>query len=169
MMELRKLAAALLVFALVTSAAARAEDRSKDDTIRELLEMTGTVAVAEQAGQQMMSLILEQNWKLLRKLYPQAPDHMRTLIEEELKIAFREALPEFVDAVIVIYSRYFTIAEVNDMVAFYKTETGRKVIRVLPELMAESMAMGAKWGEHIVGPLAAERVRDKLRHEGYEL
>lgn len=77
MMELRKLAAALLVFALVTSIAARTEDRSKDDTIRELLEITGTVALAEQVGQQMMSLMLGQHWKVLRKLYPQAPDYMR--------------------------------------------------------------------------------------------
>ena len=166
MMEPRKLAAALLVLALVTGCA---EERSKEDAIRELIELTGMTALAQQVAKQMVQVTVQESWKQLKKFYPRAPDHLRILIEEELNIAFGESIPVYIDAVIVIYSKYYTISEVNELVMFYKSDLGRKITRVTPELTAETMALGEKWGRHIVGPLAAERVRDKLRHEGYEL
>ena len=123
----------------------------------------------EQVINQMMQVTQREYRKILKKLYPHAPDSLFVLMEEELSRAFSESIPELVELTIVIYSKYFTITEVNEWIAFYKSELGRKIIRVTPGLTAESMTMGEQWGRHIVGPLAAERVREKLRQEGYEL
>ncbi len=169
MMEPRKFAVALLAFTLVTSAAAGAEGRSKDDAIRKLLEIAGTAALMEQVSNQMLQVTMQQYWKLIKQLHPQAPDRLRPLMEEELSRAFSESIPEFIDLAIAVYSKHFTITEVNEWIAFYESELGRKIARVTPEITAETMALGEQWGRHIVGPLARERVKEKLRQEGYDL
>ncbi len=168
-MEPRKFAAALLVFALIISSAARAEDRSKDDTIRELLEIAGTAALIEQTANQMMQVTLKEYWKLTKKVYPQAPDRLYPMMEEELRRAFSESIPEIIELTIGTYSKHFTITEVNEWIAFFESELGRKIARVTPEITAETMALGERWGRHIVGPRAAERIKEKLRQEGYDL
>ncbi|PZQ13053.1 MAG: hypothetical protein DI565_15430 [Ancylobacter novellus] len=38
-----------------------------------------------------------------------------------------------------IYAKYFSAAELQDMIDFYKTETGRKSLTVLPAMTAELM------------------------------
>ncbi|MBI3705535.1 MAG: DUF2059 domain-containing protein, partial [Rhizobiales bacterium] len=40
-----------------------------------------------------------------------------------------------------IYARHFTVAEMGELVAFYKTPTGAKALRELPKVTAESFAM----------------------------
>jgi hypothetical protein len=47
-----------------------------------------------------------------------------------------------------IYAKYFTEAELADLVAFYDTPTGRKSISVMPDLMREGMQAGAE----LLGP-----------------
>lgn len=38
-----------------------------------------------------------------------------------------------------LYDKYFTENEIKDMIAFYRTPTGKKSISVMPQLVAESM------------------------------
>jgi len=46
------------------------------------------------------------------------------------------------DAMVRIYARYFTNAEIEAMTAFYTSPAGRKSIEVMPQLMQESMQAG---------------------------
>lgn len=46
--------------------------------------------------------------------------------------------PEFIR----IYAESFTVAELRDLSAFYKTPTGKKSLEKMPELMNKGMAMG---------------------------
>jgi len=39
-----------------------------------------------------------------------------------------------------IYARHFTAAELRDLTAFYRTPTGQKALRVLPQVMGEVLA-----------------------------
>ena len=43
-----------------------------------------------------------------------------------------------------LYLETFTQSEVEDLVVFYKTPTGRKSIRLMPEMMAQGAAIGQK-------------------------
>ena len=170
MMEPRMFAAALLVLALVTgTGTVRAEERSKEDAIRELIEITGLAAMADQLVQQTSPMMMQDFWKVLKKAYPQAPDQLFDIMEEEMMSTFTEAIPEFIDRTIVIYAKYFTISEINELNLFYRTELGRKLIHVMPELIVETTTFGYLWGRDIVGPRAEKRIKDKLRQKGYEL
>jgi hypothetical protein len=47
-----------------------------------------------------------------------------------------------------MYGRYFTEKELDDLIAFYSTPTGRKTIEVLPRLMSDAVQAGGQ----ILGP-----------------
>ncbi len=46
------------------------------------------------------------------------------------------------DDVAKIYAKYFTAKEINDLIAFYKTPTGQKALRIMPQTMAEGRRIG---------------------------
>lgn len=46
---------------------------------------------------------------------------------------------EMLDAMIPVYQKHFTKGDVNALVAFYDSPTGKKMIRDLPAIMQESM------------------------------
>ncbi len=49
-----------------------------------------------------------------------------------------ERLPALLDNTAQTYARYFTAAELHEVTAFYNTETGSKLLKVLPKVTAES-------------------------------
>lgn len=64
---------------------------------------------------------------------------------------FRERLPaainyaEYIEtAVYPIYDKAFTEKELADLVAFYKSDTGQKVLVVLPQLMTDAMEVAQR-------------------------
>ena len=42
-------------------------------------------------------------------------------------------------AIVPLYARYFTAAEIDQIIAFYQTPVGAKMITTMPQLMVESM------------------------------
>ena len=82
--------------------------------------------------------------------------------------AFSDAEPAFANALVSVYSKHFTADELRDLVAFYRTETGRKTIEVMPSILAETTTMGTEWGRR-VSELAAKKAAQRLRDRGYEL
>lgn len=65
-----------------------------------------------------------------------------------------------------LYMRTFTEAELRDLVAFYKTPTGRKSLETLPVLMQESARLGQELAEQHKGELQImiqARVRELAR------
>ncbi len=82
---------------------------------------------------------------------------------------FRERLPKEInygqfikDAVYPLYDKYFTEKELADLVAFYKTETGQKIVSTMPKLFAESTAMSEKFLLPKVLELVDKIVKEEL-------
>jgi hypothetical protein len=42
-----------------------------------------------------------------------------------------------------VYARYLTVDEMREIAAFYRTPTGAKTLRVMPEMMSEAMGQFA--------------------------
>lgn len=51
-------------------------------------------------------------------------------------------IDEMLNAMPALYARHFTVAEIQEMGRFYKTPLGAKTLKVMPQLMAESMQLG---------------------------
>jgi hypothetical protein len=48
-------------------------------------------------------------------------------------------LDEMMDSMVPAYQKHFTEGDINNLIAFYSSPTGAKLLRELPEIMAESM------------------------------
>ena len=70
---------------------------------------------------------------------------------------------EFIEMIIPIYEKHFTHEEIKQLIAFYESPIGKKMIKVQPQLMMDSMTAGEEWGKKLI-----KRVKEKLREEGYE-
>ena len=78
---------------------------------------------------------------------------------EAAKIDFGELMN---DAFIRIYAKYFSEAEIRDLIAFYSSPTGRKSIDVLDDLMREGMQVGV---ERVAPKLDEILARVRREHE----
>lgn len=60
-----------------------------------------------------------------------------------------------------LYDKYFTEGELADMIAYYRTPTGQKALRLMPELLADSVRQSAE----ILGPQLTRIARQILQEE----
>lgn len=78
---------------------------------------------------------------------PQAAQTISDATSKVMRANLRPYLTELVD----IYDRAYSDKEIDDLVAFYKSPTGQKSLKLVPQVTQESMAAGARWGEAL-GP-----------------
>lgn len=102
------------------------------EDIRTLLKLTGAGRLAIQS----MLATLEQ----MKVVRPEIPEAFWDTFTAEVKE------DELVDLLVPVYAAHFTRADVAQLVAFYQTPVGRKLIAETPAITAEAMAVGQAWG-----------------------
>jgi hypothetical protein len=137
----------VLLLAIFT-AAVSAQDTEKRADIRRLLELTGSAELGIDIMEQMIG-----NYKMS---FPDVPSDFWDNFMEEV------SPDDLIDLIIPIYDRYLTHREIRNIIAFYETPTGKKLIRVLPLIQQDSYDAGTAWGLEI-----SNRVIEKLKQKGY--
>lgn len=140
------LSASILLLSIAAPAATEAQSMEED--IRHLLALTGSAELSQQ--------VMEQIIGTFSRSVPEAND--------EFWDAFREQIDmdQMVDEIIVIYERHFTQEEIRELIAFYATDLGRKLIEVMPAITNESMAVGES-----LGAQWAQKAMEMLQDAGY--
>ncbi len=64
-----------------------------------------------------------------------------------------------------LYAKYYSEEDLDNLIAFYKTPTGQKVIQTMPALLQESMQIGQRWGQQLI-PEIESKIKEKLISEG---
>lgn len=138
----------LLLSLFILSTGAFAQTRPTPEHVRTFLEATG----AANMGMQMMNNMTE----MLRKNVPQVP--------EEFWAEFaKEARPDtLINLVIPVYVKHYTDEEIVQLIEFYKTPLGKKIIEKMPAIAKESFVIGEEWGKK-----TAEVAVKKLMDKGY--
>lgn len=149
---------ALLGSLLVGVCSAAEIDKEKREEIEKLLVVTGAMDMGQQMSAQFVSMLHET----MRK--GRAPSLAMELMPLEVNAVIAEIMPAFKEMTIEIYDRYYTTAEIRDMINFYESQTGKKVIKTMPSLMQETMAVSMKIGER-VGPEVVRRIEAKMALE----
>jgi uncharacterized protein len=104
-------------------------------------------AAEREQFQQRMAESTTRIWRRLRELLPQ-------------RVRFSEVMEQIF---FPLYDKHFTETELKELVAFYKSPTGKKFISVVPQLTQESMT---KTGELVMPKLSAlvnELVEEELK------
>ena len=54
---------------------------------------------------------------------------------------------DIIDAIVPIYQKHLTKADLNAVVAFYSTSAGQKILKEMPAILSESMQAGGEIGQ----------------------
>jgi hypothetical protein len=100
--------------------------------VTKLLESIDMENLLQQSIEQMLQLQLEQK--------PEMLPYKKVMMAFMSKHMSYESLK---DDFIAMYVETFTVQELRDINQFYQTSTGKKTIKVMPELMAKGAQLGA--------------------------
>lgn len=137
---------------------------SKLADIKQLMEITGSANM----GKQYAAMISKQIFQMLKSSRPDVPERVVEVMNKELVTLFSERMSVpggLTDQLIPIYDKYFTQADIRELLAFYQTPVGKKFTSVMPKVLGESMLAGQKWGQSL-GPEIDKRVKAVLAKEG---
>lgn len=121
---------------------------TKQDDIRALMELTG----AGRMGAQFVDQIVAS----LKQTYPDVPDRFWQAFAAGINT------DKLVEKLVPVYDKHLTHDDVRQVIEFYRSPVGRKMIAVLPQISRDSMKIGEAWGREI-----AEQAAARIEKEGY--
>ena len=132
-----------------------------------LIDMTGAAKIGEYFGNTM---IAQMNNSLI-EMDANVPDSVLIIVEEEIDRIIKELINSengLKDMLCNLYHKYYTHNDIKELIKFYKTKIGKKVIRVLPMIMRESISIGQRWEEK-TGQVILDKLIIRLKSRGIDL
>jgi hypothetical protein len=130
---------------------------------KELIAVTGATTIFSPliAGvvEQAKVLYLQQNPALSKDL-----NEIATQMRADLQSRFSE----LTDEVSRLYAVNFTEQELKDIIAFYKTTAGKKLLATQPQVIDSSMKFAQDWANKLSDQVIA-KMRDELKKRGHAL
>ena len=139
---------------------ATANAARKDDVIRELIGLTD----AEQLEAIFSRQFIDRVANAVALFRPDLDPQTMRVIRQEATSVIRERIESgdaLYSVLYPVYEKHFNIFELNQLVEFYQSPVGQKLVRVSPELLTESLALGREWGLSLV-PEIMDRVQSRL-------
>jgi hypothetical protein len=143
------------------SAAERAERARVADAIMAEANVTAML-------DRMVPAMLDQMMPSLTQGNGGREDEIRRILSEELGGALQQAGPAIITRSRDLYVERFTAAELNEMLVFNRSPTGRKATRLLPEIQTEMFAFGQQAGQAAVAAVLP-RIIDRLKAANVKL
>lgn len=128
----------ILLILLVFPLSLNAKEKQIEPTgvRKEAIEFLNSMNLEETMSQSINQLV-----DIQIKQQPQLENYRNVLLAFLTKYMSYQNIKE---DLIKIYSEAFTEQELKDINAFYKTETGKKVITKIPELMSKGAQLGSE-------------------------
>jgi hypothetical protein len=137
----------IFVFAIIIGTSAfSVYGQTKNDDIIKLLRVSGSDKMADQ----MMAALIPQ----FKQIVPDIPDAFWVRFKQKINI------DELVLACVPAYSKYYTHDEIKQLIKFYESPLGKRMVEVTPLLTQETMAIGQKWGEKLGQEIVNELIKE---------
>lgn len=122
------------------------------------------------ADKQFDTVIVTLTTGLANVVKQQHPARAKDIDEVFAKLAdkFRARKDDIVGIVTPLWAEKFSVAELNEISAFFKSPIGQKLVREQPAIMQRSMQLGMAWGQMIGQEVEAE-ARRELKARGIDL
>jgi hypothetical protein len=137
-----------LILALAFSVSAFSQSPAKAEKIKKYMDVIGSTRLVNATVDNMIDVY--------KTSYSQVDSTFWIEFRKELKSG------ELIDLLVPLYDKYLSEEDLDVLIAFYSTPTGQKLIKVLPDIMKESMTIGQKYGEEI-----GTKVIERLKAKGY--
>lgn len=136
---------------LLSATSVSAQDKVYKEALSKMLNLSGAMTTAEMMGPQMISMLKQSSsapvefWELLG-------DKMTQFVKEKL-----------LDLYLPVYYKYFTLEDLNQIIAFYESPVGKKMAASVPAMMPETMQIAQQVGMQMVAEIQKE-----LEAKGYK-
>lgn len=130
----------------------------------QIIEVSG----AKQRSMEMVDAMIPGAIATLKKEAPDIPDDVLNLFKTAFRHEVEKSLPDMLHAEARLYAIHFTVAELNELLAFYRTSLGQKMLVEQPKIFAEIIPLGQAWGRE-VGIRAMQAAIESLRQEGVKI
>jgi hypothetical protein len=142
---MKNILAIVALFMLFTFSALAQNDKTYENTLSEMFEVSGSEATFSAAIKQMMSMQKQQN-----------PNVSADLWNEMEKEFLKTSMDDLVTMLVPVYKKHMTLADLKGLIKFYKSPVGKKFAEKTPMITAESMQVGQQWGMKIGQALVAK-------------
>jgi len=139
---------AIVTALFLSSLSLSAQDSTKIKHIHELMDLTGMARL----GTQMITNMVAS----YKQNYPAATAEFWDAFMKEADMS------ELFEKIIPVYEENFTDDDIRQLIAFYQSPIGKKMIEKMPVIMQQSMQIGTEWGKQM-----SEKVIEKLKQKGY--
>jgi hypothetical protein len=130
----------------------------------QIIEVTG----AKAHSLAMVDAMIPTAIDAIKKRAPDVPDEALTRFRAAFRQEVEKSLPEMMHAEARLYAIHFSAAELNELLAFYRTAVGQKMLVEQPKIFTEILPLAQVWGR-TVGARAAEAAIESLRQEGVKI
>lgn len=89
-------------------------------------------------------------------------------IATRMRADLQPRFTELTDEVARLYAQNFTEQELKDILAFYKTPAGKKLLTAQPQVVDASMKFAQDWANKLSDQVIA-KMRDELKKRGHAL
>jgi len=107
--------------------------QTKQEKIIKYISIVTSEEMINKSFDSMLQFMKQQSSKDLTK---EQQDEFSTFLMEETKNMAKRALTEFYPKV---YDKYFTENDIDELLKFYQSPTGQKLIKVTPDIQIEYM------------------------------
>ncbi len=138
------LASAVGMSSVIPAAAQQAATPSPEaiDEAKKLIAIMSPDMIKDMNAK-IFAQILPTMERALRNQFPTldaaTADEINAEVRATLEKELNAEVTTLMDTMPAVYARYLTAAEMRDIQAFYRTPTGAKALKVLPEIMGEMM------------------------------
>ena len=169
-MSLMNRAAALTLAAalgLLGGPSVSQERPSRDQALHVAVEL-----VNEISKDGMVAQFVARSWPAfepqLQESMPGASPATMASLKAEFQTIVVQHTKDLLAAAPAIYTTYFTVAELRDMLAFYRSPTGQKALRVMPNVIADSVRLSADRMPAVTAEID-RAFRSRLKARGVDL
>ncbi len=159
----------MLAFSLAFSAAnpSRLESApaQSERDVEAVLDLLGHLEI-DSIGDNLFAMMAERTVPTMRSHIPNLPEEAYALLHEELSTAFKSGTADLMTSHARLYLEHLSPEDIAEMNAFYSTPTGKKMLRVLPMLMQQSLYIGQEWVQKLDRDVRRNWT-ERLKREGY--
>ncbi len=141
---------------------AKAPSAGAIDAAKQVTDVTGAANIFHPliAGvvEQAKNLYLQQDPGLGKDI-----DEVAAKMRNDLQPRFGEVK----EGVARLYATHFTEQELKEILAFYKSPTGQKLIKEQPMVIDNSMKFAQDWANKLSEEVVVPKMRDELKKKGH--
>lgn len=141
----------IVVLIIVSLSVFGQSDKEYSKTLKRMFEVSGSEETYQSVIAQMFTMLKQQH-----------PDVESSVWDEFEKEFLKTSIDDLVEMLAQVYSKYLTIADLEDLIGFYETPIGKKFAQNSPLIMQESLQVGQEWGRKI-----GQEIKKKIKEKGF--